>query len=106
MNYLSFASLGVNTLGEGITTSSAFLREKPDTVRGLVRAYTKSFQYTMDNRDEAVAALKRMSPVTVSDEKVARETLDNYLLLLHTKNSKGSPSAGCRKKTGKPPSSF
>lgn len=91
VNYLSFASLGVNTLGEGITASSAFLREKPDTVRGLVRAYTKSFQYTMDNRDEAVAALKRMSPVTVSDEKVARETLDNYLLLLHTKNSKGKP---------------
>ena len=91
VNYLPYSKLGANTLGEGITARASFLKEKPDVVRALLRAYTKSFQYTMKHRDEAVAALKRLAPVTVKDLKVARATLDNFLMLLHTENTKGKP---------------
>ena len=91
VNFLPYSHLGANTVGEGITATSSFLKEKGSLVRRLLRAVSQSFLYTQDHRDEAVAALKKAAPLTVKDTKVARETLDGYLTLLHTKATQGKP---------------
>ncbi|MFQ5914856.1 MAG: ABC transporter substrate-binding protein [Nitrospinota bacterium] len=91
VNFLRYSDLGANTVGEGITATASFLKEKASLVRKLLRAVSQSFLYTNDHRDEAVAALKKAAPLTVKDSKVAREILDGYLSLLHTKNTQGKP---------------
>lgn len=91
VNYLRYADIGANTLGEGIVASDAFMKEKPDVVRRIIRAFGQSLRYALDHREEAVAATQKGAPLTVKDPKVARQIIDGYFTLVQTKNSQGKP---------------
>lgn len=91
VSYLRYADIGANTLGEGIVASEAFMKQKPDVVRRMMRAFSQSLRYALDHRDEAVAATQKGAPLTVKDPKVARQIVDGYLSLVYTKNSQGKP---------------
>lgn len=91
VNFLRYADFGVNTLGKGIVARNAYLAEKPAVVRGLLRAMSKSIQHSEARPDKAISALQKAAPLTVKNPKVAREVLDGYLALTHTKNSQGKP---------------
>ncbi|MBI2881976.1 MAG: ABC transporter substrate-binding protein [Candidatus Tectomicrobia bacterium] len=91
VDYFLFADFNVNTLGEAINVHTSVLVEKADALRRLLRGTRRSIEYTMGHRDEAVAALKRAVPLAIKDTNVGRKTLDAYLTLLHTKNTKEKP---------------
>ncbi|MBI2881237.1 MAG: ABC transporter substrate-binding protein [Candidatus Tectomicrobia bacterium] len=91
VDFLRYADFGVNTLGTGIAVHNSVLTERADTLRGLLRAVARGVQYTLNHREEALAALKKQAPLSMKDPKAAREVLDAYLSLLRTKHTQGKP---------------
>jgi NitT/TauT family transport system substrate-binding protein len=91
VNAIRYADFGANALGMGVAVNNSVLTEKPETLRRLLRALTKSIQYSQDHRDEAILAMKKRAPLSIKDAKLARSILDNFLTLIHTKNTEGRP---------------
>ena len=91
VNFIRYSDAGANTLGEGVTVSTPYLSENASMVRSLLRAISKSFLYTQNHRNEAIAALQKAAPLTAKNLQAARETLDGYLTLLQTKKTEGKP---------------
>ncbi len=58
VNVISVADR-VNIVSNGIMTSEKTLKEKPELVRGLVRAFLKGLRYTIENPDEAFEISKK-----------------------------------------------
>lgn len=86
-----YSDLGVNPLGQGLLAYPEDLQARPDRVRRLTRAMTRTLAYTLDHRDEAVEALRKRAPMSVADPKVAREVLDSVLTMIHSPNTRGKP---------------
>lgn len=58
---ITFADLGVPTLGSAVITHSDVIKEKPDLVRRVVAATQKSWQAALKDPDAAIQALTRVA---------------------------------------------
>lgn len=87
VNILRFADWGVNALAHGILVHQQMIDDDPDLVRRFVEASVRSWEYTVENPDEAVDALMEAFPE--SNREIIENQLDLSLELLHTINSEG-----------------
>jgi NitT/TauT family transport system substrate-binding protein len=66
VKFLTFAEMGVPTLGQGLMTHVDLIKERPDLVRRVVAATQKSWLAGLENPGAAVEALVRYSETPVN----------------------------------------
>jgi NitT/TauT family transport system substrate-binding protein len=88
---MAYADNGVNVLGMSVIGHNDLMSKKPETLRRLIRALNRSVADSQKDPNEAVAAMKKRSPLTVKDATMAGKVMKNVLSLLHTENSRGKP---------------
>jgi NitT/TauT family transport system substrate-binding protein len=84
-----YADWGVNTLGNGYITQDRTIRERPDLVRGFVRATLRGWQDAAADPQAGVAALMRQFPTTREDFVVAGLPL--VIEHFYNEDSQGQP---------------
>ena len=89
-NLLYFADSGANTLAHGIVVHRDMIAQQPDLVRRFMNATIKAWDYSVQNRAEAVDALMKRYP-DAKREVITRQ-LERTIPLLHTDNSKSRPT--------------
>jgi NitT/TauT family transport system substrate-binding protein len=67
IRWFHYADNGIDLYGNGILVSQALIRERPQTVAGLVRAIHKGIRDTVADPDAAIAALARREPLINRD---------------------------------------
>jgi NitT/TauT family transport system substrate-binding protein len=67
IRWFHYADNGIDLYGNGILVSQALIRERPQTVAGLVRAIHKGIRDTAADPDAAIAALARREPLINRD---------------------------------------
>lgn len=67
IRWFHYADHGIDLYGNGILVSQTLLRERPQTVAGLVRAIHKGIRDTVADPDAAIAALARREPLINRD---------------------------------------
>jgi len=68
------ADYGLDLYSNSIGVKKSFLDEKPEAVRGFVRAAMRGWQYTLAHRDEAAAIMVKLVPAL--DRGIVREEID------------------------------
>src|SRR6516165_4989991 len=61
--WISYADSGLDLYSNGVMVAAKFAREKPDAVRGLVRAINRALRETMADPDAAIALLAAKEPL-------------------------------------------
>jgi NitT/TauT family transport system substrate-binding protein len=84
-----FADWGINTLGNGYLVSTKTLAEKPDLVRGFVRATMRGWKDTIDDPKAGVDALMAAFPDT--NRRFAEQGLPLVFEHMHTPATRGKP---------------
>jgi NitT/TauT family transport system substrate-binding protein len=56
-----------NLYGNAIVTTPGYAEKNPEVVRGFLRAVTKAWKDTIQNPDEAIAAVKKRDPLVSSE---------------------------------------
>ena len=84
---MPFPDYGMTLLANGLYTHTDVIAQKPDIARRFTQATNKAYYYTLEHRDEAMAALLKHIPEL--DPVVERKILDITLDLRETPNSKG-----------------
>jgi NitT/TauT family transport system substrate-binding protein len=64
LNIIDLADFGIDVYGNTLITSDAFAAEHPDEAQRFVDASIRSWEYSIDHVDEAVAALTEAVPET------------------------------------------
>src|ERR1700761_96892 len=62
-----YSENGLDLYSNGILVSQKFLKEKPDAVRGLIKALNRAILEVAANPDEGIAELKKVEPLTNVD---------------------------------------
>jgi NitT/TauT family transport system substrate-binding protein len=75
--FLTFAEMGVPTLGQGVFTHADTIKERPDLVRRFVAATQRSWQAALEDPGMAVKALVRYAETPVN-EAVLRGGLEVF----------------------------
>jgi len=65
--WIYFSDFGLDLYSNGIMVSAKLAREKPDAVRGLVRAINRALKETMANPDAAIDLLAAKEPLINKD---------------------------------------
>jgi len=65
--WIYFSDFGLDLYSNGIMVSAKLAREKPDAVRGLVRAINRALKETMANPDAAIDLLAAQEPLINKD---------------------------------------
>jgi len=65
--WIYFSDFGLDLYSNGIMVSAKLAREKPDAVRGLVRAINRALKETMANPDAAIDLLATKEPLINKD---------------------------------------
>ncbi len=75
VNVISVADR-INIVSNGIMTNEKTIKERPELVRGLVRAFLKGLRYTLEHPDEAFEISKKYVPEMKEEHKeVLKEAL-------------------------------
>jgi NitT/TauT family transport system substrate-binding protein len=61
--WMNFGDFGVDIYSNGVMVSPKLLKEKPEAVRGLVKAINKALMETIANPDAAIDALMKREPL-------------------------------------------
>src|SRR5262252_728223 len=77
LRYINYGDYGMDLYSNGIIVSKKLVKEKPEVVRGLVRAINKGVLDTLKDPDAAVAAVAKREPLI--KVPVERERLDATL---------------------------
>ena len=72
--------------------------ERPETLRRVLRALSKSVAASLKDPEAAVTAIRKRSPLTVKDPVLALKVVKNVLSLVQTANSSGKPLGWMAKK--------
>jgi NitT/TauT family transport system substrate-binding protein len=72
--WISYADAGLDLYSMGVMVSPKFLREKPDAVKGLVRAINRALKECVANPDAAIAVLAKAEPLINTDIEKRRLT--------------------------------
>ncbi|TVR88879.1 MAG: taurine ABC transporter permease [Spirochaetaceae bacterium] len=67
-----YAENGVDVYGNAIMAPRAFLERNPEAVRGMMRALTKAWHYTLANPESAIESVRRADGLTDSAVELAR----------------------------------
>jgi NitT/TauT family transport system substrate-binding protein len=89
VNLLYFSDFGANALSHGIVVHRDMIKQQPDLIKRFMAATTKSWDYAITNKAEAIEALLKKFP-DVKKEIITRQ-FELTIPLLHTENSKGQP---------------
>lgn len=73
IRWFHYADHGVQLYGNGVLVSQALLRDKPEAVRGLVRAINRGVQDAIADPDAAIDAVARREPLI--DRKLEKQRL-------------------------------
>ena len=65
--WIYYADAGADLYSNGIIVSQKLAKEKPDAVKGLVRAINRSIKEVMQNPDAAIEILARKEPLIKTD---------------------------------------
>jgi len=76
-----YSENGLDLYSNGILVSQKLLKEKPEAVRGLVKALNRAILEVVANPDEGIATLKKVEPLTNVDLEKQRliYTIDHQL---------------------------
>jgi NitT/TauT family transport system substrate-binding protein len=77
LSVMRYSDFGVKVYGHVILTTPEFAAKNPDTVKKVLRGFTKALQATIADPAAAIAALKKREPL--SDDVVNRERIDSVL---------------------------
>jgi NitT/TauT family transport system substrate-binding protein len=72
--WLSYADFGLDLYSSGVMVSAKLAREKPDAVKGLVRAINRALKENAANPDAAIAGLAKAEPLINKDIEKRRLT--------------------------------
>lgn len=89
-NLLYLADYGANVLAHGIVVHRDFIKSQPDLIRRFMAASVKSWDYAVNHKSEAVAALMEEFPDARAD--IMKAQFDISVPLIHTANSINRPT--------------
>jgi NitT/TauT family transport system substrate-binding protein len=72
--WISYADAGLDLYSNGVMVSPKFAREKPEAVRGLVRAINRALKESVASPDAAIAVLTKAEPLINTDIEKRRLT--------------------------------
>ncbi|MDH1902926.1 ABC transporter substrate-binding protein [Comamonas aquatica] len=72
LSVLSYAEAGVHLYGNAIVVSTALMKDKPELVRGFLRATQRALLDALANPAEALAAVRAREPMLRDDQERAR----------------------------------
>jgi NitT/TauT family transport system substrate-binding protein len=72
--WISYADFGLDLYSNAVMVSAKFAREKPDAVKGLVRAINRALKESVANPDAAIALLAKAEPLINKDIEKRRLT--------------------------------
>ena len=72
LSVLSYAEAGVHLYGNAIVASTALMKDKPELVRGFLRATQRALLDALANPSEALAAVRAREPMLRDDQERAR----------------------------------
>jgi NitT/TauT family transport system substrate-binding protein len=72
--WISYADAGLDLYSNGVMVSPKFAREKPDAVKGLVRAINRALKECVASPDAAIAVLTKAEPLINTDIEKRRLT--------------------------------
>ncbi len=72
--WISYADFGLDLYSNAVMVSAKFAREKPDAVKGLVRAINRALKESVANPDAAIALLAKAEPLLNKDIEKRRLT--------------------------------
>jgi NitT/TauT family transport system substrate-binding protein len=73
LQYFTYASFGVDTMGDGIAAHAETIKNSPEVVHGFVKASLRAYAYALEHPEEAIDSLVKRSPnakATVEVEKL------------------------------------
>ncbi|OYZ98610.1 MAG: hypothetical protein B7X99_10835, partial [Rhizobiales bacterium 17-65-6] len=65
--WIFYSDAGIDLYSNGIMVSQALAKEKPEAVKGLLRAINRSIKETVENPDAAIAMLAAKEPLINKD---------------------------------------
>ncbi|WP_170984501.1 ABC transporter substrate-binding protein [Rhodoligotrophos defluvii] len=86
-----YSDFGVSLMAQGIVANNVFLKEKPEAVRGFLRATIKALEMAKANPEEAVDAIIKRMPQQDRNRDVLLVQWQASLPGLTTKNTKDKP---------------
>ena len=72
--WISYADAGLDLYSNGVMVSPKFARDKPDAVKGLVRAVNRALKECVASPDAAIAVLTKAEPLINTDIEKRRLT--------------------------------
>jgi NitT/TauT family transport system substrate-binding protein len=87
LNHFTYASFGVDTMGDGIAAHTETVENSPEIVAAFVKATLRAYDYALQNPEESIDALLKRSPSRKKAVEV--EKLKATAALLHAKGSEG-----------------
>jgi NitT/TauT family transport system substrate-binding protein len=72
--WISYADAGLDLYSNGVMVSPKFAREKPEAVKGLVRAINRALKESVASPDAAIAVLTKAEPLINKDIEKRRLT--------------------------------
>lgn len=72
LNVIDIGQYGVESYGQVLFANEDVVRENPDLAKRFTRATLRSWEYTMENVDEAIGILKEYVPETEIPKEVAK----------------------------------
>jgi NitT/TauT family transport system substrate-binding protein len=72
--WISYADAGLDLYSNGVMVSPKFAREKPEAVKGLVRAINRALKESVASPDAAIAVLTKAEPLINTDIEKRRLT--------------------------------
>jgi NitT/TauT family transport system substrate-binding protein len=91
VSVLKYADWGVTNLSFGLIANNDYLKDNPEIVKRFVAATRKGVEYSLANKDEAVALFLKASGNTQPAE-FHKSVLEAYERSLHTTGTKGKPT--------------
>jgi len=70
-NEMKLVDYGIDLYSKGLVTSDSFLKNNPDLVRRFVKATIKSWNYAVENPEDAVDALIEMYPDLKKEDELS-----------------------------------
>lgn len=89
---IEWADYGLSMLGTGVTVNNDTIKERPEVVRGFLKALARGWEYSIEHPDEAVDALLKAYPKAAGgDRDTALEQFRRASEKLHTDHTKDKP---------------
>ena len=62
LNYFPYSDFGIDTMADGVAAHTDTIKSNPKLVGGFVRATLRAYRYALQNPEESIASLMKVSP--------------------------------------------